>query len=81
MNIWMFVDAWWPTYLYFIAMGIGIFFLLINGLTKRIPSFKLWQTIMGISPIIVFYVFIHANMASEDIFIIQENFKGTIAVI
>jgi len=77
----MFLGAWWPTYLYFIVMGVGVFFLLINRLTKRIPRFKFWQVIIGITPIIVFYTFIQINKASEDIFIVQDNYKGTIAVI
>lgn len=77
----MFIGAWWPTYLYFLAIGIGIFFLLINGLTKELPNFKLWQTILGISPVIAFYIFIQVNKASEDVFIIPENFKGTIAIV
>lgn len=77
----MFVGGGWPTYFYFITMGIGIVFLLINRLTKRIPRFKLWQTIIGITPIVGFYFFIQVNKSSEDIFIIQDNYKGTIAVI
>jgi hypothetical protein len=81
MNIWMFVGAWWPTYLYFISIGIGIFLLLINGLTKRLSKFKIWQTLIGISPVVAFYIFIQVNKASDDIFILPINYKGTIAVI
>ena len=81
MNIWMFIGGWWPTYLYFISIGIGILFLLINGLTKRLPKFKIWQLLLGISPVIAFYVFIQVNKSSEDIFIINDNFKGTIVII
>jgi len=81
MNMWMFVGAWWPTYLYFISIGIGIFLLLINGLTKRLPKFKIWQTLIGISPVVAFYIFIQVNKASDDVFTIPANYKGTIAVI
>ena len=81
MNVWMFIGEWWPTYLHFISMGIGILFLLINGLTKRLPKFKIWQLLLGISPVIAFYVFIQINKSSEDIFIINDNFKGTIVII
>ncbi len=81
MNIWMLIGAWWPTYLYFLSIGIGIFLLLINGLTKRLPRFKIWQTLIGISPIVAFFIFIQVTKASDDIFIIPADFKGTIAVI
>ena len=81
MNIWMFIGAWWPTYLYLLSIGIGIFLLLINGLTKRLPRFKIWQTLIGISPIVAFFIFIQVTKASDDIFIIPADFKGTIAVI
>jgi hypothetical protein len=81
MNIWMFVGAWWPTYLYFISIGIGIFLLLINGLTKRLPKFKIWQTLIGISPVVAFYIFIQVTKASDDVFIIPADFKGTMVVI
>lgn len=81
MNVWMFIGAWWPTYLYFLSIGIGISLLLINGLTKRLPRFKIWQTLIGISPIVAFSIFIQVTKASDDIFIIPANFKGTIAVI
>ena len=81
MNVWMFIGEWWPTYLYFISIGIGVLFLLISGLTKRLPRFKIWQLTIGITPILVFYLFIQINKSSEDIFIIQENFKGQIVVI
>jgi len=81
MNIWMFLGEFWPTYLYFISMGIGFFFLLINGLTKILPKFKIWQFIIGILPVIVFYAFIQINKSSVDIFIIENNFRGTFAII
>lgn len=81
MNIWMFIGAWWPTYLYFLSIGIGIFLLLINGLTKGLPKFKIWQTLIGILPIVAFFIFIQVTKASDDIFIIPADFKGTIVVI
>lgn len=81
MNVLMFIGAWWPTYLYFLSIGIGIFLFLINGLTKRLPRFKIWQNLIGISPIIAFFIFIQVNKASDDVFIIPADFKGTIAVI
>lgn len=58
MNIRMFTEQMWPTYLFFISMGIGIFFLTINKLTKRLPSYRLWQIIIGLLPVTAFYVHI-----------------------
>jgi hypothetical protein len=81
MNLWMFISGWWPTYLYFIATGFGIFFLLINSWTKKLPFYLLWQVIIGIAPLLAFYLLLQSNETSEDIFIIPENFKGTMVVI
>jgi len=58
MNIWIFIAEMWPTYLYFILMGIGVLLLAINGPTQKLPKYKFWQFIIGIAPIIIlFYIF------------------------
>lgn len=56
MNIRMFTEQMWPTYLFFISMGIGVFFLAINKLTKRLPKFQFWQIIIGLLPVTAFYL-------------------------
>jgi uncharacterized protein YycO len=56
MNIRMFTEEMWPTYLFFISMGIGVFFLAINKLTKRLPNYRVWQIIIGLIPITAFYI-------------------------
>jgi len=56
MNILMFVVKMWPTYIFFISMGIGILFLLFNKLTKRLPNYRLWQTAIGILPVTILFV-------------------------
>lgn len=81
MNGWMIIDQWWPTGIFLIAVGIGIVLLFINVLTVNIPYSKLWQTLIGLAPIIAFNIMIHVNQASEDIFIIPEQFKGIITVV
>ncbi|MBL3655330.1 DUF6843 domain-containing protein [Fulvivirga sediminis] len=81
MNIWMFIDAGWPTYLYFLSIGLGIFFILINGLIKKFRRFKIWQALIGISPVLVYCIFIQVNKPSDDVFIIPANFSGTIVLI
>ena len=57
MNIRMFTEQMWPTYLFFISMIIGIFLLLINRPTKRLGNYKIWQTIIGLIPIAFFFVY------------------------
>tara|TARA_B100000949_G_C14280753_1_gene451695 strand:+ start:623 stop:1465 length:843 start_codon:yes stop_codon:yes gene_type:complete len=56
MNIRMFTEEMWPTYLFFISMGIGVFFLAINKLTKRLPKYRVWQIIIGLLPVTAFYI-------------------------
>ncbi len=81
MSVLMFAGQWYPTLLYFYTIGIGIFFLLISGITKRLPRFKLWQTLIGMSPIMAFCAFIYINEPSDDVFIIPNNYRGYIKVI
>jgi uncharacterized protein YycO len=57
MNYRMFTEKMWPSYLFFISMGIGIIFLAINKSTKRIPNFRFWQILIGILPVTLFYVY------------------------
>ena len=81
LNIIMFVGKWWPTYLFFILIGIGFFFLLLNRLFKKLRNYKLLQIIIGISPLIIFGIFLQMNKSSEDIFLIKNDFRGTIVII
>jgi hypothetical protein len=57
MNIRMFTEDMWPTYLFFISMAIGILFLTINKITKRLPNFRFWQIIIGLLPVTTFYIY------------------------
>lgn len=56
MNIRMVTEEMWPTYLFFISMGIGAFFLAINKLTKLLPKFRVWQIIIGLLPVTAFFI-------------------------
>lgn len=64
MNIRMFTEEMWPTYLFFISMGIGVFFLAINKLTKRLPKYQVWQIIIGLLPVTAF--FIHMKVWNQN---------------
>ena len=56
MNIRMFTEQMWPTYLFFISMGIGVLFLAFNKLTKRLPNYRIWQILIGLLPVTAFYI-------------------------
>ncbi len=55
MNILMFTEQMWPTYIFFISMGVGVFLLILNRPTKKLPHYKIWQILLGVVPILVFY--------------------------
>jgi len=57
MNIRMFTEKMWPTYLFFISMIIGILFLFLNKPTKQLKNYKFWQIIIGIIPVTFFFVY------------------------
>jgi|TARA_B110000967_G_C18700302_1_gene467472 hypothetical protein len=56
MNIRMFTEKMWPTYIFFISIGIGILLFGINNVTKRLPNYKVWQVIIGILPMVIFFI-------------------------
>lgn len=64
MNIRMYTEEMWPTYLFFISMGIGVLFLAINKITKRLPSYRVWQVIIGLLPVTAF--FIHVKVWNQN---------------
>ena len=76
MNIRMYTEEMWPTTLFFISMGIGILFLTINKLTKRLPNYRVWQIIIGILPVAVF--FIHMKVQSQNHLIENVSIKTEI---
>lgn len=60
MNFLMYADNMWPTYLFFVAMGIGALFLVLNKVTKRLPNYRVWQTILGLLPLGILFVWMEA---------------------
>jgi uncharacterized protein YycO len=57
MNYRMFTEKMWPTYLFFLSIGIGILFLVINEKTRKLPNFKFWGIVIGILPVLTFYIY------------------------
>ncbi len=53
----MFTEKMWPTYLFFISIGVGILFLAINEKTRKLPNFKFWGILIGILPVLTFYIY------------------------
>ncbi|GEM_PF-1907364 len=81
INIYLFISQAYPTYLFFIIMGVGLFLLLINGLTKKLPYYQFWQLLIGIAPVLIGYLYFQSAKPSVDVFLVPENFRGVIAVI
>jgi len=81
MTTWMFVSHLWPTYIFFISIGVGFFLLFLNRLTEKLSQFKLIQLIIGAAPLFAFYLFIQVNKPSQDIFLVAEGFTGAVVII
>lgn len=77
-NIWMFISRAYPTYLYLIVMGIGIFNVLAGLLLASIKT--IWQCGIVAAPFIVLYILYLVNRPSDDTFLIPEDFRGTVYV-
>ena len=76
MNIRMFTEQMWPTYLFFISMIIGILFLFLNKPTKQLKNYKFWQIIIGLIPITFFFVYMQiVNSNSEYDSNVQNSIK------
>ncbi len=73
MNIRMFTEEVWPTSIFFISMGIGLLFLLLNTLTKRLPKFRLWQIIIGLLPVAAFFLHMKIKNQSNPIEIVESS--------
>mgnify|MGYP001395156012 CR=1 FL=1 len=73
MNIRMFTEEMWPTSIFFISMGIGLLFLLLNTLTKRLPKFRLWQIIIGLLPVAAFFLHMKIKNQSNPIEIVESS--------
>jgi hypothetical protein len=66
MNIRMFTEQMWPTYLFFISIFIAILFLFLNKPTKQLKNYKFWQIIIGLIPVTFFFIYMQiVNSNSE----------------
>ncbi len=85
MNIRMFTQKMWPTYLFFISMIIGILFLFLNKPTKQLKNYKFWQIIIGIIPVTFFFVYMQIvnikydtnvqNITNENVSSLKKGIK------
>lgn len=78
LNILMFVSAAYPTYLFFILMGIGILFLVLGAFIKKINV--IMQIVVCLTPFIIMFLIFKINEPSQDTFLIPSNFRGTVYV-
>ncbi len=69
----MYTEDMWPTYLFFISMGIGVLFLAINKLTKRLPNYRVWQVIIGLLPITAFYTYVQVARQNHQTEIVSSR--------
>ena len=78
LNTLMFVSQTWPTNLFFILCGIGLTQILIALGFKNIKTG--WQILWGLFPFLVLYGVIEKDSASNDIFLIPDNYKGQVVI-
>jgi hypothetical protein len=74
MNIRMFTEQMWPTYLFFISIIIGLFLLLLIQPTKKLKHSKIWQIIIGLIPITAFFVYMQIDISNNEFDSNAENF-------
>jgi hypothetical protein len=79
LNIWMFLAQAWPTYLFFIIMGVGGLLFGLSFPLKKLTTF--WQILIVAIPFIISYIIFKATDASHDIFLIPEGFRGQVLVL
>jgi hypothetical protein len=73
MNIRMFTEQMWPTYLFFISIVIGIILLLLNRPTRKLKHHKIWQIVIGLIPITFFFIYMQIVNANNEFDIKTEN--------
>lgn len=57
LNIRMYVmDNTWPTYLFYIISAVGLIYLIVSFLLKRMNN--VWQLILVMLPLLLLYLFI-----------------------
>ncbi|MFY0608603.1 MAG: hypothetical protein JXR10_17935 [Cyclobacteriaceae bacterium] len=78
LNIVMIVAQTWPTYLFFVIMGIGLIFILL-GIIKT-PINMVIQLSMIAIPFIVAIYLTKKNSPSKDIFLIPEGYIGKVTI-
>ena len=74
----MFIFGGYPTYLFFVLMGVGLVLLLIGGLSRRIRP--LFQIGLSLLPFAIYLVIYLINSPSSDTFLIPKDFRGTVYV-
>lgn len=56
LNIKMYIDESWPTYLFFIISGIGVIQIIVSFITKQMRIS--WQIIWALLPIILGFIYL-----------------------
>ena len=56
LNVKMYIDEAWPTYLFFIISGIGIIQIIASFLSKQMKVS--WQILWALSPIVIGFLYL-----------------------
>ena len=74
----MFISETWPTYLFFVMMGVGLVLFSVSYIFKDLKN--IWQIIIVIIPFIIAYIIFDISSASKDIFLIPKGFTGQVTI-
>ena len=65
LNIRMFYIRAYPTYTFFILIGVGILLLIVNEIVKKYFLSRIWQLLIGILPIVILFAWTEINRYSN----------------
>ena len=78
LNVLMFVENAYPTYLFFIVCGIGIIQFGLSFLSNQIK--KPWQIFWSLIPFIIGFIYFQSQALSKDLYLIPDGYRGKIVI-
>lgn len=86
LNILMFALLWWPTYLFFISMAVGLLFYVIDIPIRRSQKLSITQKVLIqltiiIVPIAAIYIKTQIINPRAEVIIASDNFTGPYLVV
>ena len=77
-NILMFIYGGYPTYLFFIMMGVGLLLFVLSIIFKNINTWL--QILISLIPFIAAYIFFDSSSPSKDIYLIPKGYRGKVTI-